>query len=288
MPTLKAIKKRIGSVSNTQKVTRAMQMIAAARLRKAHEAALNARGFAEHVKEIAVRIAKRSGTAIHPFLQPYRTVQKIEFLVLTSDRRLCGGCNENLLRRLSQQWKEYRDHNIDVTATVIGRKGDGFLKLRGHQIGDTKIGFYETLEAATVRELLEPIVARFLEGEIDHLILVYNRFRTAMTQDITLESVLPMVPEQTETAPQVDYIYEPSRDEVVEGLLKSALIARVHQACLESIAGELGSRMVAMDNATKNAGEMIDTLTMQYNRARQASITKDLLDIVNGSESLKK
>jgi F-type H+-transporting ATPase subunit gamma len=282
--TLKAIKTRITSVTNTQKVTRAMQMIAAARLRKAQSVAVNARAYAKHAREIAARIASRAGE-VDPFLMPRDKIANLEFLILTSDRGLCGGFNANLLREVDRQWNDYAAHDVTVHATVIGRKGTEALRRR-RSLRDSLTGFYEDLSIEQVKSVAEPLVDRFLAGDIDRVELVYNKFRTVMSQDITFEPILPMVLEH-QTQLQVDYLYEPSQREVVHGLLRQALLSRIYQACLESIAGELAARMTAMDSASKNAREMIDMLTMQYNRARQAAITAELLDIVNGSESIK-
>ncbi len=289
MATLKSIKKRIGSVKNTQKVTRAMQMIAAARLRRAQMAAVHARAYTEHARAIALRIAERAGATSHPYLVPVQNVKRVELLVLTSDRGLCGGFNENLLREMERQWKDYAARGVEVHCTMIGRKGRDFLKARHRVAREQFVGFFDPLQTTRVRELVGALSQRFLNGEVDAVVLVYNKFRSAMSQVITATTVLPMAAPPTETAASiaVDYLYEPSRDAVLKGLLEQAVFAQIYQACLESQAGELGARMVAMDSATKNAREMIDALTMLYNRARQASITKELLDIVNGSESIK-
>ncbi len=286
MATLKTIKTRIVSVKNTRKVTKAMQMIAAARLRRAQSAALGARAYAKHVGELAGRLAQRTGTNVDPLLAPRERIARLEFIVITSDRGLCGGFNANLLREVERKWDEYRSHGVEVSCTVIGRKGRDVLKARGRTLRDAQAGFCDKLTTDKTRAFTEPFIQRYLDGEIDRIELVYNRFRNVIAQDVTFEPVLPLLLEDV-TPAQVDYVYEPSRDAVVHGLLEQALVARVHQACLESVAGEFAARMSAMDNATKNANDMIDALTMQYNRARQASITKELLDIVNGAESIK-
>lgn len=287
MASLKSIRKRIGSVKNTQKVTRAMQMIAAARLRKAHMVALGARAYAAYIKDVAVRIAERTGVEAHPFLTPNAT-RAVEFLVITSDRGLCGGFNENLLRTLGREWRQSEGRGEAVSCTVIGRKGRDYLRSKGFAARDVHVGFYDGLSMAKVLPIADGLAARFLSGEIGRLVLVYNRFRSAIAQDITMEPLLPMVSGTLPAGSTVDYFYEPSQAVVVDRLLTRALGARMYQAMLESVASELAARMTAMDSATKNASEMIQGLTMQLNRARQASITKELMDIVNGSESLKK
>ncbi|MBI2345526.1 MAG: ATP synthase F1 subunit gamma [Deltaproteobacteria bacterium] len=287
MASLKAIRKRIVSVKSTQKVTKAMQMIAAARLRKAQMAALGARAYAAHVKAMALRLAERSGPEGHPFLRVGRG-QETEYLVITSDRGLCGGFNENLLRKFADEWKQATGSDAAQTATVIGRKGRDYFRAKGLTAREHLVGFYEGLSMATVLPVAEGLAARFLDGTSRRAVLIYNRFRSAIAQDIIIEELLPMVVPPLTTALKVDYIYEPSRAAVVDRLLTRALGARIYQALLESVASELAARMTAMDNATKNAADMIQVLTMQFNRARQAAITKELMDIVNGAESLKK
>ena len=261
-------------------------MIAAARLRKAQIAAIGARFYAAHVKEIAVRIAQHSGTKSHSFLAN-NSSDGTEFVVITSDRGLCGGFNENLLRRLHDRWQEAVGRGVATSATVIGRKGRDFCKSKGLTPREVLVGFYDGLSMASVLPIAEGLSERFLSGEIGHVTLVYNRFKSAVSQDITMEPLLPYALGESDQL-RIDYLYEPSREEVVGRLLTRALGARIYQALLESVASELAARMTAMDSATKNAADMIQALTMQFNRARQAAITKDLMDIVNGSESLKK
>lgn len=288
MASLKAIRKRIGSVKNTQKVTKAMQMIAAARLRRAQMAAVSARAYAAHVREIALRIADRAGPQAHPFLAGAGSGGGIEYLVITSDRGLCGGFNENLLRRVHDEWTTKTTGDSSVTATVIGRKGRDFFRAKGLKTREALIGFYDGLAMTKILPVAEGLAERFLVGEMGRVLLVYNRFRSAIAQDITVEELLPMAPAKTEPTLTVDYLYEPSPRAVVDRLLTRAMAARIYQAVLESVASELAARMTAMDSATKNAADMIQLLTMQLNRARQAAITKELMDIVNGAESLKK
>lgn len=290
MATLKEIKKRINSVKNTKKVTKAMQMIAAARLRKAQEATIGARAYTKHLNELVARVTERFSEDVHPYLQSQTgELRSIEFIVVTSDRGLCGGFNENLLRELNIQWNKYLKHGVDVTCTVIGRKGFTGVVARGREVHKKITDFYNPLEITSVRELVDDCAERYMEGKVDRFELVYNHFRSAMVQEITFEPLLPMVVNESGSvrSAEVDYLYEPSKEKLVAGLVENALTARLYQACLESMAGELGARMLAMDNATKNANEMIDALTMKYNRIRQADITKELLDIVNGAESLK-
>lgn len=287
MATLKTIRKRIASVKNTRKVTKAMKMIAAARLRRAQSAALGARAYEQHLREIAMRVAAGLAEG-HPLLARTTTVRNKELIVLTSDRGLCGGFNENLVREVNRHWADDEAHGVNVQCTVIGRKGRDSLAGRGRTLREAFTGFYDGLSMEKILPVIEAATARFLAGEVDHVEIAFNRYKSAMAQDITFQTLLPIRPPQvTDENAGIDYLYEPARDEIVNRLLERSVAAQLYQACLESIAAELASRMAAMDSASKNASEMIDKLTTLLNRARQASITKDLLDIVNGAESLK-
>lgn len=288
MATLKEIKTRIVSVKNTQKVTKAMQMIAAARLRRAQTAAVNARDYAEHLKSLVGRVAQRHGVQ-HTYLNARETVRSVEFLVLSSDRGLCGGFNENMFRALRKRWLAYEADGITVHFTVIGKKAAEFLGRFDIAPRAAHVDFYQDLDVETLSPVVQEIAERFTVGEVDQVELVFNRFRSILTQDVTFENILPMTVEAGESASGsgIDYIYEPSAEDVIDGLLDRSFVSNILQACLESVASEFAARMTAMDSATRNASDMIDALSMQYNRARQASITKDLLDIVNGAESLK-
>lgn len=287
MATLKIIRKRIASVKNTRKVTKAMKMIAAARLRRAQTAAIGARSYEHHLRVMAMRVAA-SLDGEHPLLARDVAVRKKEVIVLTSDRGLCGGFNENLLREFLRHWDADVKRGVAVECTIIGRKGRDSLASRGRAVREALTGFYDGLSMAKILPLIEAATARFVAGEIDQVDIVFNRFKSAMAQDITIQTLLPIRPPTTADAlAALDYLYEPDRAVVANRLLERAVAAQVFQACLESVASELAARMTAMDSASKNANEMIDALTMKLNRARQAMITTDLLDIVNGAESLK-
>jgi F-type H+-transporting ATPase subunit gamma len=289
MPTLKSIKKRITSVKNTQKVTKVMKMIAAARLRKAQAAALGARSYTEHLRTLAISIAARRTDAEDALLAQPTDIKTIELLAITSDRGLCGGFNTNLMRKMRDYWQEYAGRGVQVRTTMIGRKGRDYTKTQNLNIEDFLADLYTNVSLAQIAPTVEAAIDRFVAGETQQLAVVYNRFKTVLSPDARIEQILPLtMPKNAEDIQTVDYIYEPSADAVFKQVMRRSLIMQVYQALLESIAAEMAARMTAMDSATKNAKEMMDALTMQYNRARQAFITKELMDIVNGSESLKK
>ncbi len=289
MPTLKSIRKRITSVKNTQKVTKVMKMIAAARLRKAQSAALGARSYTDHLHRLAISIAMRRTDGEDALLSQPVELKAMEVLVITSDRGLCGGFNTNLMRKLREYWLDYAGRGVAVRCTMVGRKGRDFAKAQHLALDDYLADMYHNVRLATVAPAAEAAIDRFVSGETQQLSIVYNRFKSVMSPDARIEQILPLtLSKEGEVAQTADYLYEPSADAVFRQIMRRALIIQVYQALLESIAAEMAARMTAMDSATKNAKEMMDSLTMQYNRARQAFITKELMDIVNGSESLKK
>lgn len=289
MPTLKSIRKRITSVKNTQKVTKVMKMIAAARLRKAQTAALGARSYTDHLRGLAMSIAERRSGVEDALLAQPMELKVMELLVITSDRGLCGGFNTNLMRKMREYWLEYSGRGVQVRCTMVGRKGRDFAKVQNLALDDYLADLYHGISLATVAPVAEAAIDRFVKGETQQLSIVYNRFKTILSPDARIEQLLPLtLPKEGEIAQAVNYLYEPSADAVFRQIMRRSLIIQVYQALLESIAAEMAARMTAMDSATKNAKDMIDSLTMQYNRARQAFITKELMDIVNGSESLKK
>lgn len=289
MPTLKSIRKRISSVKNTQKVTKVMKMIAASRLRKAQAAALGARSYTNHLRELAFSIAARREDRSDPLLAQPEQLKTLELLVLTSDRGLCGGFNTNLLRKMRDFAQDYSQRGVVIRTTMIGRKGRDYAKAQNLELDDYLADVYSQVKLETIAPMAESAVERFMNGETQQLVVVYNRFKSIISQDPQVLTLLPLqIPAADESTQTVDYIYEPSVDAVFRQVMKRSLVMQVYQALLESIASEMAARMTSMDSATKNASEMIQSLTMQYNRARQAFITKELMDIVNGTESLKK
>jgi F-type H+-transporting ATPase subunit gamma len=286
MANLKAIKKRIVSVKNTSKITKAMKMVSAAKLRRAQENVVAARPYAKKLGEVLGRLTAISDADASP-LQQKREVKNALLLVVTSDRGLCGGFNTNLCKAAERFVREHKDEYPSLSVMTIGRKGYEYLKNR-QKIYKNQPGVFAKLSYQTAAFLASEVIDGFLAEEYDEVFLIYNAFRSVMAQDITLERLLPVAPpaaEPTEELPPV-YIYEPDKEALLKELLPKNVEVQIFRALLESNASEHGARMTAMDSATKNANEMIGKLTLQYNRARQAAITTELIEIISGAESL--
>lgn len=288
MPSLKSIRKRITSVKNTQKITRAMKLVAAARLRRAQEAITAARPYAQALEEVISEIATRAGgEEAHPLLAR-RPPRKVELVVVTSDRGLAGAFNTNVNRAVERYLYENRPNLDEIRLAILGRKGREYFKRRRGNIVREWAGVTSSVAADRAREVAAAVKEDFLEGRVDAVYLVYNEFKSAISQKVLVEPLLPVRPRELPPgATPADAIYEPSKAAVLDRLLPMYVEVEIYRALLESIASEFGARMSAMDNATSNASEMISKLTLQYNRARQAAITKELLEIIGGAEALK-
>ncbi len=286
MATLKAIRKRVSSVQNIQQITKAMKMVSAARLRRAQEAALAARPYAEKLEAILQNLAAQSGEGSHPFLTP-RPEAATTLVIITSDRGLCGGFNSSLVRAAEAFLKDHTDRNVRLV--LIGRRGYDHFKRRDVPIDEEHVNLFGRLSADLAHDIGRRAGDRFRAGETDSLYVLYARFRSALVQVPTIDKILPIAPAEPQaetTTPTLDYLYEPTPAELVANLLERYVDMLLYRAMLESVASEHGARMTAMDNATNNAVEMIDRLTLDMNRARQAGITRELLEIVATSESL--
>ena len=287
MATLKAIRKRISSVRNTQQITKAMKMVSAAKLRRAQEAAVAARPYAEKMTELLKNVAARVSSEAHPLLK-VREERKIHLVLFTSDRGLCGGYNANLVRAAESFIRKNSDKAIELT--LVGRKGADYFRRRRANIADRYINILAIPADELAAEIAQKIIARFLNGETDAVYILYSRFRSALSQVPTLEKLLPVaLTQNSETDAQqfTEYLYEPGVEQLLASLLPRITEVAAQRALLESTASEHGARMTAMDSATSNAAKMIGSLTLQMNRARQASITRELMEIVGTAEALK-
>jgi F-type H+-transporting ATPase subunit gamma len=287
MATLKTIRKRIGSVRNTQQITKAMKMVSAAKLRRAQDAAVAARPYAEKMTELLKNVAARVSREAHPLLQG-REEKKILLVLFTSDRGLCGGYNANLIRSAEAFMRSNADKEIELA--LVGRKGADYFRRRRAAIADRYTGFLATPADELAAEIGEKLIARFGNGEADAVYILYSRFRSALSQVPTLEKILPIaLAEEREpsTAQPTEYLYEPGVEQLLASLLPRITDVAIQRALLEAIASEHGARMTAMDSATSNAAKMIGSLTLQMNRARQASITRELMEIIGTAEALK-
>jgi F-type H+-transporting ATPase subunit gamma len=288
MPALKDIRRRIGSVKSTQKITKAMKLVAAAKLRKAQNNILAARPYAVKLQELIADLALRADAEDHPLLE-VREPKRVMLVILTSDRGLCGAFNTNILRAAERYREENADKHDEILLTVVGKKGRDYLKFRNIEIDRYFKGLDvgDALERAD--ELTNIVIEDFLAKGLDMVYVLYNEFKSAMTQKITVEQLLPIIPAELPASGDaaVDFLYEPGKIEILETIMPMYVEVEMYRAMLESTASEFGARMTAMENATNNANDMIASLTLVYNKARQAAITKELLDIVGGAEALK-
>ncbi len=287
MPNLKDIRKRIESVKSTAKITRAMKLVAAAKLRRAQENIEKARPYAIKLHEMISELALRADEEDHPLLA-VREPRNVMLLVLTSDRGLCGGFNTNILKALLKWREEHKGLHDNVLISVVGRKGRDYLKFRDIPVHKYYPGLDVNTALERAKEITDGIIEDFLGENLDMIYLFYNEFKSAMSQRITDEQLLPIkqLELDEDQGANIDFIYEPSKKELLETIMPMYVEVDIYRAALESTASEFGARMTAMENATNNARDMISLLTLEYNKARQASITKDLLDIVGGAEAL--
>ena len=301
MASLRTIRGRIKSVRNMQKITRALKLVSAAKLRRAQDAVVRTRPYAQLLDEMLGSLAGARTdveTPPHP-LMAVREPKRIEVLLLTSDRGLAGGFNANIIRRAQRFIVEEGPRFEAIQFSTIGRRGRDFAKKRGIETRKDYAGFFGKLRYPMAKEVADDLIAQYQEKKLDAVYLLYNQFKSAMTQQITLTQLLPIVAPPPTPPPQQqqkasadgvippEHLYEPSRAVLLEQLIPKQLAMQVWRALLESEASEHGARMTAMESATKNASETIDRLSLQYNRARQAAITKELMEIVSGAEALK-
>jgi F-type H+-transporting ATPase subunit gamma len=279
---MREIKRQIKSVQNTKQITKAMEMVAASRLRRAQASAEAARPYADKLKEVVGSIAAGTKGVKHPMLQN-REVKKTGYLIVTSDRGLAGGYNANVLRRVMQEIKENHKSPSEYAIFVIGRKGRDYFRNRNIAIVEEVTGLSDSPTFSDIKSVAASAVKNFEKGTYDKLYLVYNRFVNAISQEPTVKQLLPMA-DMGGTAVS-NYEYEPSAEGVLEVLLPKYAETLIYSAVLEGKASEFGARMTAMNNATKNATKMISSLTLVYNRARQASITQEISEIVAGANA---
>ncbi len=289
MASLRDIKRRIKSVKNTQQITKAMKMVSAAKLRRAEEEIKSARPYAIRLSELIGRLASRAGEDAHPLLKAKEEVSKRELIVFTSDRGLCGAYNSGILKTCEGFIKNTLDEDIEISLTLIGRKAQTYFKRRGYNIR-REVVHPGRSDYDWASSLSTDLTDSYLNDTFDEVFVAYGEFKSVMVQKPTIKRILPVEIEEKEGVEGLvlDYIYEPSIKAILNQILPQYVHVLIFRALLESLASEHGARMTAMDSATKNATEMIARLTLYYNRARQAAITTELMDIVNGVEAMKK
>ena len=290
MATLRDIKNRIKGVQNTQQITKAMKMVAAAKLRRAQENIINARPYARKIAEMLSHLVTEEDIANNPFIIQ-REIKNVAIVIVTADRGLCGAFNTNIIRETARIIdEEYSGTGVIPHLYCVGKKGFEFFSKRDYNVIGKKIGLFSSLSYENALNITKELIEVYLNGTYDKIIIVYNEFKSIIQQRIVKEQFLPIPLQkdsEEERKNQPNYIFEPSQKEIFSYLLPKHLKAQMWRILLESNAAELGAKMTAMDNATTNAKELIRTLQIKYNKERQAAITKEILEIVSGANALK-
>ena len=284
MPSLLDIRRRIRSVKNTQQLTKAMKTVSAAKLRRAQERVFSARPYAEQLKKVLGNMTARLQNIEHPLLT-VRPEERILFLVVTADRGLCGAFNSNILRSATAFLREHASQKV-LLATA-GRKGRDFFKRRGLPIMAEYVNIFSKLDYGHARDIAESIIQAYTQAEVDAVYIIYNEFKSVIQQRVVVEKVLPLGKIEIQGSEvQLDYIFEEPPQQIFNRLLPRYVEIQIYRALLESAAAEHGARMASMDTASRNAGEMIDMLTLNMNRIRQAAITREIIEVVSGAGAL--
>jgi F-type H+-transporting ATPase subunit gamma len=291
MPTLRDLRKRIKAIQSTQKITRAMKMVAAAKLRKVQETMLNFRPYAMRMESVLSDLSMVAERELHPLLtvRPRKTV---EVLIMTSDKGLCGAFNTNILRAATNYIESRKKEGFELSLSVVGRKARDYFRRRNIPLRNSWIGLSGKVTYADAQEIANDLIENYINKTIDEVTIIYNEFKTLISQKVSTRRLLPIgeleVEETAEkTSITVDFLYEPSVEVLFERLLPKYIEIQVYRALLESSAAEEAARMTAMENASKNCEDLIAKVTLLANKVRQASITKELMDIVGGVEALK-
>ena len=288
MPSLVDLRRRIRAVKNTQQITKAMKTVSASKLRRAQERIIGARPFAREMQRVLTGLASRIDPAVHPLLatpDPDSTLPSL-LVVVTADRGLCGGFNAAILRRAGVYVK---DADGQVELALIGRKGRDFFRRHNFEVRYEDINIFNNLKYIHAQGVAEMAIQQFTKGGVSSVQLLYNEFKSVMQQDIVVNQllpILPIVPDGKEAELLADYLFEPDPDQIVATLLPRHVEIQIFRALLESAAAEHAARMTAMDSATRNAGEMIEALTLHMNKVRQATITRELIEVVSGAQAL--
>jgi len=300
MANLRDIRNRISSIKNTQKITKAMQMVAAAKLRKAQNRMNQARPFASKVANVIKRLVKSSGSN-NELLRKTENPEAVLFIVVGSDRGLCGGFNNNLFKEIEDRIKKEYSHFLDSNSLdmiTIGRKAKGYFPKRGYNVIESHNGFFDDITYKATTTIMQDAINKFRTEQYDRVVLCYNEFKTVIAQNRIIKPVLPIDPdsmnsdltssfEEDKNAANTDYIYEPEAKTILENLFPLYLNMQIWRAVLESNAAEQGARMTAMDSATENAKELEKDLQLEYNQARQSAITTEISEIVSGAQALE-
>lgn len=293
MATLREIRRRIAGVKSTEKITKAMKMVAAAKLRRAQRALLAARPYSIKMFEMVQRLSEGLDVIDNPFFK-VRPLTNVAIVVITADRGFCGAFNSNIIKHtielITTQYANFHDGR-HIRLITVGRRGCDFFAKQDIEIYARHPNIFGNLKFADAKRIATEVINGYLGGEFDRVEVVYNKFKSVLHQEIVVEQLLPIparvTPDNNQTKLKKEFIFEPDRDIILESLLPKHIEQRIWRMLLESSTSEEGARMTAMDNASENASELIDTLSLQYNKARQAAITKELLEVVAGADALK-
>ncbi len=292
MATLRDIKKRIKAVQNTQKITKAMKMVSASKLRKVQNRMLDLRPYADKMHDVLMSLARGADRESHPLLA-FRPRKTVEVVVVTSDRGLCGAFNTNILKAAQRCINDYKKDGFEASISTVGKKARDYFKRRGIPMRKSWTGISGNVSFTNAQEIANDIKDNFINETIDEVVVVYNAFKSMVAQTVTVAKLLPLAPieegkeSSAAESAMADFIYEPSMEAIFDRLIPRNVDIQIYRALLESSAAEEAARMSAMENATKSCSEMVGKLTLQFNKARQASITGELMDIVGGVEALK-
>jgi F-type H+-transporting ATPase subunit gamma len=292
MPSLQSLRRKISAFKNTQKITKAMKMVAAAKLKRSQDRILAARPYAHKMRGVLTNLSQRVNRTAHPLLQK-RDGKKVEVLVVTSDRGLCGGFNGNIVRKSAEFVRQCEAQGLTVNLSIVGRKGRDYFRRRTWLIRQEWAGVFDKLSFEHAIDIGGDLTDNFVKGTFDELYVVYNEFKSAIQQRVIVEKLFPVDTAvefgaaQAATSSPGAYLYEPGEAELLNALVPKHFQVQAYRILLESAAAEHGARMAAMDGATRNAGQLIKKTTLYYNKTRQAAITKELMDIVGGAEALK-
>ncbi|EON92012.1 ATP synthase subunit gamma [Marinobacter lipolyticus SM19] len=283
----KEIRNQISSIKSTQKITSAMEMVAASKMRKAQERMKATRPYAEKMRQVIGHIAKANVQYKHPFMVE-REVKRVGYIVVSTDRGLCGGLNINLFKALVRDMRAWKEKGVEADLCAIGQKGSSFFKSYGGNVVAALTHLGDSPSSDKLIGNVKVMLDAFSEGKIDRLYLVSNEFENTMTQTPQVEQILPLPPgeDEEEIKNQWDYLYEPDARQILDGLLPRYIESQVYQGVVENLACEQAARMIAMKSATDNAGGIIDELQLAYNKARQAAITQEISEIVSGAASV--
>ena len=291
MPTLRDIRKRLKAIQSTKKITAAMKMVAAAKMRKVQDRMLNFRPYASRMGTVLTDLASVAERELHPLLA-LRMKKNVEVIVITSDKGLCGAFNTNILKAANNYINDLKKEGVGLTLSVVGRKARDFFRRRNVPMRNAWIGLSGRISYTNAQEIAGNIIEGYTGETFDEVVVIYNEFKSMIAQKVTIMKLLPVgviegEASQKESSMKADYLYEPSRAAIFERLLPKHIEIQIYRALLESSAAEEAARMAAMENATKNCSELITKVTLLANKVRQASITKELMDIVGGVEALK-